>query len=504
MNEERLRTINKILEDKSKHRLRETYFKKNHIDIYNKIISFIDLDITFKEKLWYWVSDINKEFKCKTCGKNKTTFNKNWLDGYRDYCSHKCSAANKTTKEKRKDTVKEKYGVDNVAKNTDIKEKTKETNLERYGTESTFQNEEVREKWRINMIEKYGVDHYFKTDEFKEKCKQHYYEKWGVEHQSQIEEIQEKIKKTNLERHGVETYLNTDHARSSHKSYNKSKAETEIYDWLKNHTNNIITSDKKVILPKELDIYLPDHNLAIEYNGLYWHSEFQKDKKYHLNKTKDCESKAIDLVHIFEDDWKYKKDIVKSIILNKIGKIPNKIFARKCEIREVPTKIVRTFLNKNHIQGFSKSKYKLGLYYNDELISLMTFGYRKTNAKKEFELIRFCNKINTSVIGAASKLFKHFIKNYIKNIQTDTILSYADISMFNGSLYKSLGFDFIHRSEPNYFWAIGKIREHRWKYNKQNLIKEGFNPGLTEVEIMHSRGYYRIYGCGQDRYEYKL
>ena len=129
MNKDRLNIVNKILEDKSKYRLRESYFKKNHIDVYNKIVTFIDLDITFKEKLWYWVSDTNKEFKCKTCNENKTTFNKNWLDGYRNYCSSKCSATNKYTKEKRKYTVKEKYGVDNVAKNIDIKEKTKETNL---------------------------------------------------------------------------------------------------------------------------------------------------------------------------------------------------------------------------------------------------------------------------------------------------------------------------------------------------------------------------------------
>ena len=144
----------------------------------------------------------------------------------------------------------------------------------------------------------------------------------------------------------------------------------------------------------------------------------------------------------------------------------------------------------------------MGLYYNDELVSIMTFGYRHTNAKKEFELIRFCNKINTNVVGAASKLFKHFIKNYSSQIEENYILSYADISLFDGGLYNTLGFSLKHRTVPNYFWVVNKKREHRFKYNKRKLIKEGFNPNITEKEIMYTRGYYRIFGCGQDRYEY--
>ena len=132
----------------------------------------------------------------------------------------------------------------------------------------------------------------------------------------------------------------------------------------------------------------------------------------------------------------------------------------------------------------------------------MTFGYRKTNAKKEFEIIRFCNKINTNVVGSSSKLFKHFIKSY--RIEEDYIISYADISLFDGKMYDMLGFKEIHLTKPNYFWVVNNIREHRWKYNKQKLVKEGYDPSMTEVEIMHNRGYYRIWACGQKRYEYIL
>jgi hypothetical protein len=248
-----------------------------------------------------------------------------------------------------------------------------------------------------------------------------------------------------------------------------------------------------------LDIYLPDYKLAIEMNGNYWHSELYKDKKYHLDKTNKCNELGIELLHIFQDDWLYKQDIIKSIIKNKINKIDNRIYARKCSIKEVSVGDTRLFLNDNHIQGFSSSKYKIGLYDGDKLVSLMTFGYRMTNSKKEFELIRFCNSLNTNVIGGASKLFKYFINNY----EFESIISYADVSMFTGSLYKTLNFEYSHRSKPNYFWVVDGVRKHRFNYNKKKLIKEGFDSNKTEIEIMHSQGYYRIWGCGQDKYIYK-
>jgi hypothetical protein len=214
-------------------------------------------------------------------------------------------------------------------------------------------------------------------------------------------------------------------------------------------------------------------------------------------------------LHIWEDEWVFKKDIIKSIILNKIGKIENKIYARHCDIRIVEdSKLVRKFLDENHIQGYSQSSLKLGLYYQyldssgvqtNELVSLMTFGYRHTNSKKEFELIRFCNKINLNVIGAASKLFKYFCNNY----QFNELISYSDFRLFDGKMYETLGFTKQHLSKPDYFWCKNLERKHRFNFNKQKLIKEGYDSSKTEVEIMHDRGYYRIFGCGQYRWIYK-
>lgn len=281
----------------------------------------------------------------------------------------------------------------------------------------------------------------------------------------------------------------------------KSKRELEVLDLIKNNYNDRILTNTKNIISSELDIYLPGLNLAFEFNGLYWHSDLYKEKNYHLNKSKECLDKNIQLVHIWEDDWDYNKDIIKSIILNKLGK-SEKIWARKCEIKEInDNKIVRDFLEKNHIQRFVGSKVKIGLFYEGDLVSLMTFGNLRISLghkskERSYELLRFCNKLNTTVIGGASKLFKHFIKNYKPN----EIISYSDNSRGNGGVYKKLGFNLISETEPNYYWIIDGVRKHRFNFRKDKLVKQGADPSKTEVEIMNEIGYYRIFDCGSKKW----
>ena len=212
-----------------------------------------------------------------------------------------------------------------------------------------------------------------------------------------------------------------------------------------------------------------------------------------------CLEKEIQLLHIWEDDWFLRKDIIKSIIKNKLGLIDKNIWARNCVIKEVKTSEYRSFLEKNHIQGYASSSYNIGLYYNDELVSLMTFGWRRTNNKREYELIRFCNKLDHSVVGSASKLFKYFLKN----TEILELTSYSDISLFSGELYAKLGFIKSGLSKPNYFWVVSGIRKHRYNFSKRKLIKEGYDKNKTEVEIMNDRGYWRIFSTGQEKWIYK-
>ena len=204
------------------------------------------------------------------------------------------------------------------------------------------------------------------------------------------------------------------------------------------------------------------------------------------------------MIHIWEDDWEYKQDIVKSMVLNKLGK-SEKIFARKCQIRVVENKIVREFLDQNHIQGFVGSKVKLGLYYNEELVSLMTFGnLRKSLGQKSkdgsYELLRFCNKLNTNVVGGASKLLNNFIREY----DAKRIVSYADKDWSVGNLYEVLGFTNVGGNGPDYKYIVKGCRVHKSRYKKSKL-----NTNLTESQEMTKREIYKIYDCGKIKFEIK-
>lgn len=278
-----------------------------------------------------------------------------------------------------------------------------------------------------------------------------------------------------------------------------SKAEKEIYEYISSiiGSENVIERDRKTLPEgKEIDIYIPSLKIAIEYDGLYWHNEDHKAKLYHLDKTEECEKLGIHLFHIFEDEWNYKQDIIKSMLENLLNNTKNSIFARKCEIKEVSSLDAKQFLNENHLQGWCPSKIRVGLYYDNELVSLMSFGKSRHfigNGKYEYELLRFANKKYTRIVGGASKLLSFFIKKY----NPLNIVSYADRRWSNGNLYKSIGFTQYNISKPNYYYIIGNKRIYRFNLRKQVLIKKYNCPeNMTEKEFCKNQGWKRIYDCG--------
>ena len=280
----------------------------------------------------------------------------------------------------------------------------------------------------------------------------------------------------------------------------RSDEEISFFEFIKTEYDGVVRNNVyDVITPYELDIFIPELNIAFEYDGLYWHSEEIVEPTYHIMKTKYCYKKDTRLFHIFGDEWLNKPELVKSRVRNILGK-SDRIYARKCQIKEVNNTLKRQFLNDNHIQGVDKSSVKLGLYYNDELVSLMTFGKPRFNKNYEWELIRFCNKLNTSVVGGASKLFKHFIKTH----DPKSIISYSDLRWGNGKMYENVGMTYSHTSSPNYYYIIAKTRDSRHNYTKDKLIKQGFDPTKSEHEIMLERGIYRIYDCGNRVYTWNL
>lgn len=280
---------------------------------------------------------------------------------------------------------------------------------------------------------------------------------------------------------------------------NVSKKEKELSEYIISliGEENVILNNKQILnSKKELDIYLPNHNIAFEFNGLYWHNELNKPKNYHLDKTNECLQQKIKLFHIFEDEWIYKQNIIKSMIKNILHLNDNKIYARKCKVQLVDSKTSKSFLNENHLQGNCYGSINLGLYHNNELVSLMVIGSSRHfvgNGKTKYELIRFCNKLNTTVIGSASKLLNHFIKNYDPN----EIISYADKRWSNGNIYELLNFQLYNTSKPNYYYIIGDKRIYRYNLRKNILIKKFNCPKeKTEKEFCFEQKWYRIYDCG--------
>jgi len=505
-----------ITDNKSGHKTRETWFSKNYPEEYQKISSYtskFDLK-SFKEKIWFYYHNLSEIPTCPCGGKSK--FSDRFDKGYNDFCSLDCANNHKDEMVKRqKQSIQKKWGVDFFPQHKDFIKKQKETKKERYGDEN-YNNvnkmKSTKEKLYgdsgYNNSQKNAItrrDSFIKT--LKEKTKDKF-----VSYELESDNI---TLNCSLCKQDYDIYNNLFNYRTKQKSVlcticnptdekQVSGLELDLINFVSSLVG-IETRDRKVLNGKELDILIPTKNLAIEFNGLYWHSDIYKDKNYHLNKTIDCNKKGINLLHVFEDEWLEKSDIVKSIIKNKLGVWNKRIYARNCEIRVVDKSEEKSFLNSNHIQGFVGSSISYGLYRKDELISIMTFGgLRKSlgyNSKEgSYEMLRFCNKLNYNVVGGASKLFKHFVK--INNPKE--IISYSDNRYFDGSLYGKLGFEFIEETKPNYFYVINHNRENRFKYRKDVLVKEGFDKSLTEKEIMKSRGYNRIWDCGNKKWVINL
>ncbi|MFW6029325.1 MAG: DUF7487 domain-containing protein [Halanaerobiales bacterium] len=443
----------------------------------------------------------------------------------------------KEIKEKIKQTNLERYGVENVYQSEKIKEKIMNNNLKLYGVEYNWQREDVKQTIRQTNLEKYGVEYVQQSEEIKEKIKQTNLERYGIEYGLQNEEIRNKIINSRKEEtfnrllysnrlkdkavplftlkqySGAENYQKylwkckqcgtefEDHIDNGHIPRcpicypplgGTSKYEKELYDWfLSLGINNIIKNDRTVLCGKELDLYLPDYNLAIEFNGLYWHSELQgKNQNYHLEKTLECEKYNIQLIHIFEDEWLNKQDIVKSIIRGKL-RLTNKLYARKCIIKEIDNQ--RDFLDRNHLQGHINSSVNIGLYYNNELISCLSLGKPRYNKRYDWEILRFANKLDTSIIGGFAKMLSYFKKHY-----NGTIITYSDRRYFDGSIYRNNGFEELSASKPNYFYTDYKDKYNRVRFQKHKLEEqlELYDSNLTEWENMQLNGWDRIWDCG--------
>jgi hypothetical protein len=498
----------------NKNKLREVWVQKNLNIFYKDLKEFQNknnqLNLKFSQVIYNYLNDFPDIPKCTICLKKDKRFI-GFKEGYNDFCSKKCASDSSRTQalEKRKSNTLEKWGVDHTSKLESVKSKQKQTNIERYGFISPTLNDDIREKQIQTMLYKYNVKYSGESSELLKKSLNTRFDEYKKTILSQFNdlniidipkegdfkilcnkcnkeyEIKGPLLRLRYFRYKIETCLHCN-PLSSYK-YSDQK---EILETLSKYFD-VEVGDRNILNGKEIDLLIREKNVAIEFNGVYWHSELFKDKNYHLNKKETCEKKNINLIHIWEDDWLYKKEIVISRLLNILGVTEKKVMARKCEIRDVTFKESKEFLESNHLQGNINSKYRFGLYYEDELISLMTFGKMRVSlgAKSEedtWELYRFSSKINYNVVGSFSKLLKYFEKT----VKPKKIVTYAnrDWSM-NENVYEKNGFEFVHNTTQNYWYFDKNLKKyHRFSFRKDKIK----NLNLDE--------YLKVWDCGSKKY----
>jgi len=440
----------------------------------------------------------------------------------------------------------ERYGTRSALSNPEVKKKVKETQIKRYGGYG-LSAKSIKDKATATMIERHGGVGCYSEDS-KEKSKRTCLKRYGTEHVSQNPDTIYKIKTSravNIQKkypmiqrifwqNGAKIYecscphpgtcnkctgrfqiFNEQFYRRmqdgtelctvllpyQHPHLSNTSVEVFIKMILDKYNIHYVQNDRNLLDPQEVDFYLPDHKLAIECNGIRWHSSEFKDKHYHNTKFKKCAELGVQLLTIWEDWIINTPQIVQSIILSKIGIIPNQIGARQCNIKQVPAAEAKVFLDTNHIQGACVASIYYGLYKDNELVSLMSFGKKRPTISGEtWELVRFCNKCGMGVTGAASKLLKYFIKEH----RPTQIISFSSNDISTGNLYKVLGFN--NEGTNSSYWYIGRNmkRYHRFSFCKAKLVKMGYDPNKTETEIMRTLPYYRIDDSGQTKWVLKI
>lgn len=407
----------------------------------------------------------------------------------------------------------------------------------------TAKSQAVSKKKKTTLTEKYGVDHYSKTLDYKTKFKQTCKEKYGVENPGQIKEL-----KTVRARNKQLTFFNSIVEKAKHVSaplfsFNEythlrdhsllwkcalcgqpftsnlldklpecptcfpkgnfggqSKLEKEILSEIKQFYNGeIVENSRSVIAPKELDLYFPDANFALEINGVYWHNSELLDRYYHYEKYRLCKEKGISLLMITDYEWETKRDVILKMIKHRL-KIPkDSIFARRCNVVQLSNSEAKHFFDCNHINGFCKASVHYGLAYKDEIVAAISCSpNRFSKNKDEVEIIRFALGDYT-VPGAFGKLFATMREIFYNK----SFVSYADLRYGNGEVYLKTGFVESKITKPGYWYFVNNRLDHRLTWTKQKLVNLGFNKNKTEEEIMREDlKALKIYDCGHKLYKW--
>ena len=502
---------------------------------------------TIRERLYWLRHNLHQYPLCKQCGKEVTS--KQFLinvkgNGYRDFCSKSCARQSDEFKARTESKMLETYGVTHTFKLESVQNKRKETNIAKYGR--SHPHPWGSDTFNKNIIDKYGsvenyiqqnkttisrglISHYIESNRIAniiQNIENRFYvecqnidvalDNNRISNQTRLEDIPLMWKHmfcgNTFEMPIIDGMLNVcPHCKRHGTSYLEQDVLTAVLEMADAIGTKVIHKDRQMLNPKEIDILLPDLKIGIEVNGIYWHSADRASSQYHLiEKTMLASQAGIRLIHIFENQWLNNKELIISKIKNIINLNTNKIFARKCSIEELSNDVKNVFLDANHIQGQDKALIKLGLKYNDEIVAVMTFGRPRFNRNFDWELIRFCTKANSNVVGGFSKLLKYFKHKYC--FDGYKIISYRDLSwgVNEDNVYSKNGFKLISISKPSYMWASNNAFQYLTRYQTQKyklkklIPSEIFDDNLSESENMKKAGFLKLFNCGNAVYSYDV
>lgn len=470
---------------------RKSWIQKMYPDFFEFIEEHYK-QYNFLEALYLACNNLSNPPSCPVCGKNLRYKN----GSYSTYCSSKC------------------VGIG-------TKEKAAATNLEKYGVKTFLTTNKCKQALKVANLKKYGVEHHFNSVEVQRKI----HEKKKINHINSTPYLlgynEDGLMICKCPHEGCTKCKEKQFTIGNTNYYNRINCKCELCtilhpindngSWPEKEIREYIVSlgfecekNRTILNGLELDIYIPEKKITIEFNGCYWHSSKYKTPSYHYDKWKTCFDAGIQLITIWEDWWVNDKEKCKNLIRSKLGIYKERIYARKCMVKEISVRDSRDFCNKFHIQGASPASIHIGLFHEEELVSVMTFAKQRQgigNEKiKPWELVRYCSGTN-HVIGGAGKLFKYFIRKY----NPEKIVSYSSNDISLGGVYKALGFQFKRQNKSSY-WYIGydMKRHHRYSFNKFHLKKMGHDTEhLTESQIMNELPYWKIYDSGTMTWEWK-
>lgn len=469
------------------------------ITLDNDIISMFPFTTNLHQICYMLAHNVKQPPKCEHCKTKYASF-KSISKGFGKYCSTDCYSSHLSSYNKENNSIKNKARSKKIlASKKQILEDAKE-----YYTNNPVKISDVAEKFNLsystlrtflnkNNVVKYTNQSLFKTENFLAQTDERitdidFLRKCSEDGLS----LKEVGKKLNVCPNTVRLYA----LKHNIKFHSHSKYEKEILSFIQKYDN---TADKsrRIIAPYEIDIYSPKYNFGIEIHGEYWHSEDKVKNTYHLKKQSLAEQNNVKLIQIFSYEWETKEHIIKSMIGSFLG-INEKVYARKLTFKEIDKADAKTFFEDNHLQGWLKCQVVFGLVDDfGEIMSAVSFGKPRYDKTCDYELLRFCNKLHTNVVGGFSKL----MKNSQRQLNFKSIITYSHRRLFTGEVYRSANFMKVKENRPGYFWyniKTGKIlTRYKTQKHKLNTIK-------SEIEYMKSLGYRRVFDCGQLIYKYPM